>query len=55
MDNDFDRKSANLIRWLESAGAHLNPKLTVLDLRAEGKGRGIGLLSRLLQLHFRLS
>jgi hypothetical protein len=32
-----------LVSWLESVGALLNPKLSVLDLRSQGKGRGIGL------------
>ena len=42
MDDDFEKKSSTFMQWLVSSGAVVNPKISLVDLRNEGKNRGVG-------------
>jgi hypothetical protein len=42
MDDDFENKSSTFMQWLVSSRAVVNPKISLVDLRNEGKHRGVG-------------
>lgn len=43
--NDFENATASFISFLSNMGVTVNPKMKIVDLRSEGRGRGAGKLS----------
>lgn len=39
---DFEVDTARFLVWLAEVGVRINPKMELIDLRKEGRGRGIG-------------
>lgn len=39
---DFETTTASFLTWLSQQGIQVNPKISLVDLRAENKGRGVG-------------
>lgn len=49
----FQRQSDEFMRWLaQTPGVRINPKITVVDLRSQGSGRGVGMSSPFLVILF---
>jgi hypothetical protein len=48
-DDNFKSISDSFLLWLRQAGIHLNPKASLVDLRGEGRGRGLGSFSHYFQ------
>lgn len=48
MDDQFDSKTETFLKWLNHAGVQISAKAELTDLRADGRGRALGmwLLSR---------
>lgn len=40
--DSFQADTEAFLAWLKEIGVQINPKMALLDLRAEGRGRGIG-------------
>lgn len=41
MDDNFEATTDRLISWLRERGVKMSPKMTLVDLRSEGRGRGV--------------
>lgn len=48
MDDQFDSKTETFLKWLNHVGVQISAKAELTDLRADGRGRALGmwLLSR---------
>lgn len=44
MADDFEKQTLAFLDWLEKVGVQISPKVSLVDLRAEGRGRGLGML-----------
>lgn len=45
----FQRQSDEFVSWLsQKPGVRINPNIQVTDLRSQGAGRGVGMLSGFL-------
>jgi|tagenome__1003787_1003787.scaffolds.fasta_scaffold16437052_1 hypothetical protein len=42
-DDGFEAKSFAFLSWLKEMGVRMNPKMELVDLRKEGRGRGVGM------------
>lgn len=42
--DDFDARTATFSSWLKEMGIQTNPKMALADFRAEGRGRGVGMI-----------
>ena len=43
-EDDFNRKSSILVKWLRECGTIVNPKISLADLRNKNAGRGVGII-----------
>lgn len=48
MDDQFESKTETFLKWLDHVGVQISAKAELTDLRADGRGRALGmwLLSR---------
>ena len=42
LDDDFGATTAAFLSWLSEMGIRVNPKTALVDLRSDGRGRGVG-------------
>ena len=42
VDDNFGAVTAAFLSWLSEMGVRVNPKMALVDLRSEGRGRGVG-------------
>jgi SET domain-containing protein 6 len=47
---DFKTTTTTFLAWLSQMGIQVNPKMALVDLRAENKGRGVGEYPIILQV-----
>lgn len=45
--DDFEARTATFSAWLQEMGIRTNPKMALVDLRQEGRGRGVGMIHSL--------
>lgn len=41
-DATFESKTTAFITWLAEVGVKISPKMELMDLRQDGRGRGVG-------------
>ena len=41
-NDTFDSATQSFVSWLLQVGVQMNPKMAILDMRSEGRGRGVG-------------
>jgi SET domain-containing protein 6 len=40
--DNFEVKTKVFLSWLSKMGVRMNPKMALVDLRKQGRGRGVG-------------
>ena len=51
MTDDFQAKTDAFLIWLSTTGVVVSPKISLVDLRSENRGRGISEIFSPLQLY----
>ena len=41
-NDDFQKVTVQFLTWLSEVGVQMSPKMELVDLRMEGRGRGVG-------------